>query len=229
MTVLPSFNALHRHSTNVVIALVMSAAVAGVTAHVLNPLLDPRWVPVSEYGLGENGLPMRLMFLLLGVACLILQGSMRTLRTNWQLRVGRRSLALGGFGFLMAGLFTPDSILAGQQQITTTAIVHSLGAVFADFVAVASLLYAIGASRAKIGDGTLRIGLWLGALLAWGGLAGAIVAMAKYMPESGQLGPDVPIGWSGRYMIAAFAAWIVLASVLLPRIAKDGQRQATVA
>ena len=53
-----------------------------------------------------------------------------------------------------------------------------------------------------------RLGLVLATLVTWATMIAFVATMAVYLPaHGGRLGPEVPIGWPNRAMIAAFALW----------------------
>lgn len=195
---------------------------AFIAAHVLRPDLDLSWTPISEHALGDYGVVMKGAFLALAAACATLSLSWRHTMRGWQGVVAQISLALGSLGFALAAIFPGDSVLATPQISTITGMVHGVGAILADGVPLAALFAAWSATRA----GSFKKGcagrLWLGAGIALSGFAAVVVVMAMFMPASGQLGPDVPIGWAGRYMMLTYGVWLAMAAFVQVRIERRG-------
>ncbi|MNS69393.1 hypothetical protein D3C72_1027030 [compost metagenome] len=193
---------------------------AFAATHVLRPGLDPSWTPISEHAIGEQGGVMTVAFLALAAACATLSIAWRRTLKGWQGVVARIGLALGALGFALAAIFPGDSVLTTPQVATVTGMVHGVGAVLADGVPVAALFAAWAMTRAG-GVQKRQAGLmWLGAAISLSGFVAVVVVMATFMPASGQLGPEVPIGWAGRYMMATYVIWLAVAAVALARIAR---------
>lgn len=193
---------------------------AFVVTHLLRPGLDPSWTPISEHAIGGQGAVMIIGFLALAAACGSLFIAWRRTLKGWQGTVARIGLFLALVGFALAALFQGDSVLVTPQVATTTGMVHSLGAILSDGVPIAALFAAWAMSRAG-GVQSQHAGLmWLGAGISWSGFIAVVVVMAIFMPANGQLGPEVPIGWAGRYMMATHVVWLAIAASVQARITR---------
>jgi hypothetical protein len=182
-------------------------------AHLAKPDLDPSWRPISEYALGDFGWVMTLAFLSWGLSAI---GVFVALRSHVPTRGGRIGLAfllVGGAGPILAGIFPTDPITTAPDAMTTTGSLHSLGAVLADGIPIGAALITWSLVRKNPAWAPARRHLVLVTVLAWIGFAVLTVSMAVLLPESGgQLGPDVPVGWPGRFLVAAYAAWLLVAA-----------------
>lgn len=178
-------------------------------AHLVQPSVDPSWQPPSELALGASGWVMIVAFLVLGLGCiglvLALAGQVKT----WPGRIGLIALFLAALGCFVGGVFPADPTSTPAGEGTLVGAIHSAGPVLLDGIPVAAVLLAIVLPRH--GDRLwrrLRSILILGAVLTVGAAVVLTVSMGVMMPETGQLGPDVLIGWQGRALLLANAVWV---------------------
>ncbi|ATQ43691.1 DUF998 domain-containing protein [Caulobacter mirabilis] len=208
--------------TRAVLGLSALFVLAFAATHVLRPGLDPSWTPISEHAIGEQGAVMTIAFLALAAACGALFVAWRRALKGWQGVVARIGLVLGFLGFALAAIFPGDSVLATPQTTTVAGMVHGVGAVLADGVPLAALFAAWSMTRAGGVQGRQAGLMWLGAGISVSGFVAVVVVMATFMPASGRLGPEVPIGWAGRYMMATHVIWLVIAAWVQARVERAG-------
>lgn len=185
-------------------------AVTLVLVHLLRPDLDPSWRPVSEYALGAYGWLMTLAFACWGLGPIALALAIRGAAATRGAKVGVGLLILGGVGPLLAAVFPMDPLLTPPAPMTRSGTVHAASAVLGDLVPIGALVLSNALTRPQ--------GPWVGArktvrASAWvtfGLLVAATAAMAALMPESGQLGPDVKVGWLMRAFILACNGWVAV-------------------
>jgi hypothetical protein len=194
---------------------------AFTATHGLRPDLDPSWTPISEHAIGSQGAVMTVAFLALAAACGTLSMAWRRTLKGWQGVIARLGLILGFAGFAVAAIFPGDSVLVAPQTTTVAGMVHGAGAVLSDGVPVAALFAAWAMSRAGGVQGRHAGLMWLGAGISLSGFVAVLVVMATFMPANGQLGPEVPIGWAGRYMMGAHVVWLAIAALVQARIARS--------
>jgi len=186
------------------LAIACSLAFLAILAllHGLEPEFDPRWRMISEYELGRHGWLMSLAFWCWGAAVFALRAALGG-------RIGR--LASGWFGLLGlalvgAGAFLTYPITAPRVDLPSG--LHNLcGAIVILTFPVAATL----AARRLPGE---RAVAWATGL-CWLGLAaffGVMIATRVLHPEAGRVGPDVPIGWPNRFMVACYHVWLLAAA-----------------
>ena len=183
---------------------------AVVLLHALKPELEPSWRMVSEYSIGRHGWTMRLAFLALATGCVSLERALRGHIRGPAARVGRVALLVSGLGTAIAGVFATDPITAARSEMTTQGSLHGLGFM----LGVPGLILAVSLLTRCLRKTTPRAGAVRGArALMWL----SVVAYAATMATTyeGAFGPDVPVGWSNRLLVAAFALWILAAAGLV--------------
>lgn len=129
--------------------LVASSGVAFllVTAlHFLRRDVDPTWVFLSDYMLGDWGWLMRFTFaamaLALGSSAVILA----VLLHGWVRWVVSGLLGLAAFGMIIGGTFPPDPTGTPTEALTGTGTLHIIGASL-DFTPIAALIGSIALAR----------------------------------------------------------------------------------
>jgi hypothetical protein len=194
------------------LALVSGATFVVLLAalHFIKPDLDPSWRAISEYALGDYGWIMIIAFLAWGLSAI---GIFVTIRSQIHSLVGRIGLAfllIGAAGPIMAGLFPTDPITTPLDAMTTTSSIHSLGAVLSDGIAIAAALLTLSLVRKNPNWSSVRRPLIWATVLAWAGFVVLTVSMILLLPQNGgQLGPDVLVGWQSRFLVVAYAAWLM--------------------
>jgi hypothetical membrane protein len=173
----------------------------------VKPELDPSWNPISVYGLGNFGWLMTLAFLLWGLGSIGVAVALQSHVPTLAGRVGLGFLLIGGVGPILAGVFPSDPLTTAPDAMSTTGIVHSLGAVLGDGVPIGAAFVTWSLVRTNAAFSIFRRSLVTATVLAGSGLVLVSVSMLVLLPEGGgQLGADVPIGWQGRFMVVAYLA-----------------------
>lgn len=194
-----------------------------IALHFLKPEVDPLWQMISEYEIGNLGWIMTLAFLSLSVGYLALFIAIRSQVRTTAGRIGLALILLGVVGSAMGGIFTTDSITATKDQMTTHGMLHGIGAL----LGIPTLPFAatlINWVLARNQAWTLaRKWLFLSAAVTWIGLIAFAVSMAVMMPRGhGKFTPDVLIGWTNRFLIVTYAAWLIIVAWQARVVAKVG-------
>ena len=189
--------------------------------HLLKPDLDPSWRPISEYALGPFGWLMTIGFLTLAIACVSLVVAIASQVKTWPGRVGLAGLGLAGLGFLIAGVFPTDPVTTAPEDLTATGMLHTIGPVLADGIPLAAILVGWCLARRNPNWASARGWLLAGAILAVSAFLLLTVSLMTLLPPSGMLGPDVPTGWQGRFLMVAYAGWIVIVAVMALRVRRE--------
>lgn len=178
-------------------------------AHLVQPSVDPSWQLPSELALGSDGWIMITAFLALGLGCVGLVIALVDQVPTWPGKIGLVALSLAALGCLLGGVFPADSTNTAASEGTLAGTIHSLGPVLLDGIPIAAVLLAVALPRR--GDPSWRRArstLVVGAGLTVGAAVVLTVSMGVMMPETGQLGPEVLIGWQGRALLLVNALWV---------------------
>ena len=192
--------------------------------HILEPELDPSWRLISEYAIGRFGWLMAFAFLLSAFGCLSLFVAIRPTVRGGDGKVGQILLLASAAGMLIAALFPTDPITATGAAVTTTGILHRLGALggILTFAPAAALL-----SRSLVRSAawsSARVSLAWTVAFVWLSLLAFVLSMAVMF--RGSFGPEVPVGWSHRIMMVANSAWLMTVAQQVLRLQRGGARQA---
>jgi hypothetical protein len=183
-------------------------AVTLIVVHLLRPDLDASWRPVSEYALGAHGWLMTLAFACWGLGPIALALAVRQAAATRGAKVGVGLLVLGGVGPLLAAMFPMDPLLTPPAAMTRSGMVHAAAAVLGDLVPIGALVLTTALTRPQGPWARVRKTVRASAWAAFGLLVVATAAMAALMPDSGQLGPEVKVGWLMRAYILASNGWV---------------------
>lgn len=191
------------------------AVAALVAAHALRPDLDPTWRPISDHALGPWGWVMTVAFVAWGLAlaspAVALWPQVRS-RTG---RLGLGLIVLGAVGPIVAAVFPADPASAAGGATTTVGALHLAGAMIADAVAIGLTVLTVSWLRRPPAWPAPRALLVVATICLWAAVGWVTLALAHYAPD-GRLGPDAPVGWANRALVAAHllaAASLTLASV----------------
>jgi hypothetical membrane protein len=171
---------------------------------VLQPEIDPSWRFISEHALGRHGWMMSLAFLSMavsGVAAAI--ALWRHVRFGGKIGIG--FLMIGALGLALAGIFVTDPITTPMNAQSTSGMLHSLGALLGDGIAIGAIFITGSLLRNK--SWRPARGWMLGVLaLVWTAYVWVLVSM----PADGSFGPNVPIGWPSRFYLVSYAVWFIV-------------------
>ncbi|GAA1752557.1 DUF998 domain-containing protein [Agromyces humatus] len=179
-----------------------------VVAHLVQPTVDGSWQPPSELALGANGWAMTIAFLMLGVAGIGLFLALTSQVVTWPGRIGLAAILVAAIGFIVAAVFPTDPAMTPPGEMTLSGMLHSIGPVLADGIPIAAIILAVSLTRHSPQWRRVRWVLVLGAVLTVWAAVLLTVSLAVLMPATGQLGPDVPVGWQGRFLLVADAVWL---------------------
>jgi hypothetical protein len=178
--------------------------------HVITPELSPSWRFVSEYAIGENGWVMTVAFLSLSWSCAALSLAIRPQVSTRGGRIGVVLLFVVALALLAAGIFAMDPITASKDELTTHGNLHGLASMIGiPGFPIAALLISRSLSHNPTWAGTRSAMRWT-AHLTWVTLLLMWVTIGVTLPRAGKFGPDVPIGWPNRILVAAYCAWLVV-------------------
>jgi hypothetical protein len=191
-----------------------AACIASLAAlHFLDGAVDPSWAPISQYALGRHGWVMTCAFLAWGISAVSVFVALRTSVVTRAGRVGLGFLLVGAAGPIVAALFPMDPITTPPEAMTTSGSLHGLGAVLGDAFPIAATLLSWSLVKNDARWRQARRALIATTALAWAGVVGLTLSMIYWLPQhGGQLGPDVPVGWQGRFMVVALVAWLMTAA-----------------
>ncbi|WP_152512261.1 MULTISPECIES: DUF998 domain-containing protein [unclassified Labrenzia] len=187
-----------------VLAASTGAAFLLLTAlHLLRREVDPTWVFLSDYMLGNWGWLMRFTFaamaLALGSSAVILA----VLLHGWVRWIVSGLLGLAAFGMVIGGVFPPDPTGTPIEALTGTGTLHVIGASL-DFTPIAVLIGSIALARQS---GWRGFALWLVAISLF-----AVVVMVAFimsMPPDHVFGPETHSALIGRLQWLSYFAWFV--------------------
>ncbi len=181
--------------------------------HFVKPDLDPSWSVISEYALGDYGWIMTIAFLAWGLCALSLYVAIRSQVQTLAGRIGLVFLLIGAAGPILAAIFPTYPITTPPDAVTTSGAIHSMGAMLSDGILIAATLLTLSLVRKNPNWSPVRRPLIWATVLAWVGAVVFTASMAVLLPQNGgQLGPDVLIGWQSRFVVVAYAAWLMTAA-----------------
>ncbi len=193
----PGFN---RKSDALIVAT--GAAILCLTLlHVLRRDVDPTWVFISDYMLGDWGWLMRLAFAAMALALGVSAAIMAAFLRGWARWIVSGLLGLAASGMLIAGIFPPDPTGTPLEALTGTGTLHMIGASL-DFTPVAALIGSIILAKRSGWRGNA---LWL--LAASILTCAAMVAFIVSMPPDHVFGPETHTGLVGRLQWASYFTW----------------------
>ena len=219
-----------RHSSFATVALGASAVFIALVAllHGVKPELEPSWRMVSEYSIGENGWLMRVAFLTLSVSFGSVLISVRPHIATLGGRVGLALLGVATLGTLMAALFAADPITAEPDEVTAEGSLHAVASLLGlPTLPIAALLISGSLKRNPMWADQIAGVRWA-AHLTWLTLLAMVATLFATVPAAGGFGPEVPIGWQNRIVLAAYTFWVVVVAWQARRVElAAGARYAT--
>ena len=184
-----------------------------VALHFVRPDLDPSWSVISEYALGDYGWLMTIAFLAWGLSAISLFVAIRSQVPNLVGRIWLVFLLIGAAGPILAASFPTDPIATPPDAVTTGGAIHSVGAMLSDGILIGATLLTLSLVRKNPNWLSVRKPLIWTTILAWIGAVAFTASMAVLLPQnSGQLGPEVVIGWQGRFVVVAYEVWLMTAA-----------------
>ena len=196
------------------LAIAVSAAVLLLLAslHVLSPEFDPSWRMVSEYANGQYGWVLSLMFASWAVSSWALAFAI------WS-QVGTRAGKIGLFFLIAAGI--------GEAMASVFDINHALhglaGMIGIGSLPVAAMLISVSLGRTQAWTAAKKSLLstanltWISVVLL---IVSFIIMIVTYTQAGGDMNTtEVPtslptgvialVGWTNRFLIGAYCAWVI--------------------
>jgi Protein of unknown function (DUF998) len=195
------------------IAISAAALLFLASLHLLSGEFDPSWHMVSEYANGKYGWVLALMFAAWGLSSWILAFMLWSQISNTAGRIGLILLILAGIGEGMASIFDinhpPFHDLAGFIGIGC--------------LPIAAMLISASLSRTAAWSAARKPLLWT-ANLTWISvlllIVSFIVMVVTFIQSGGDMNTtQVPttlptgviglVGWTNRFLIVAYCAWVI--------------------
>ena len=179
--------------------------------HIFSPEFDPSWRMVSEYANGQYSWVLSMMFALWAVSSWILAFMLWSQISTTAGKVGLFFLILAGVGEAMASVFDINHSLHGLA-----------GLIGIGSLPIAAMLISVSLGREQEWSGAKKV-LLLTANLTWFSivlLAASFVLMIVTFTQSGAPMPAEPpttlplgviglVGWTNRFLIVAYCAWVM--------------------
>jgi hypothetical protein len=176
-----------------------------VLLHIIKPEVDPSWVTLSIYSRGNFGWIGQLNFILLGVSHLALFVLLKSQIKNIYGRIGLVLLCIAGIGAIIGGIGISDPMNTPQDQLTTSAQWHSIGAALAVWGAPLSAIFLnLALLRKNESWKSAKVALLSTIALPFVGL---VLFMSTAGQNGGHYGPGATIGWMNRVVVVAIIAW----------------------
>jgi hypothetical protein len=185
--------------------------------HGIEPEFEPRWRTVSEYSLGAYGWVMKLAFIEMGAATLLLSISLWRFLDSRSARAGAALVGIFGVCSVLSAFYSTDSSPDIAQRTTTAeGEIHSLiGQVGLLSVALAVVLMVRSLGRQKVWT-PMRTTISLATAAVWICLVVAFFSAAQ-MGMSGGPSPNSWFGIGERLLLFAIWAWTVLVALAVRR------------
>ncbi len=177
--------------------------------HNLKSELDPSWRMISEYAIGDHGWMMRLGLFCLSVSCF----GLSLVLIKKDLTPEAFLLTIVAIAPAGSAIFPTDPITAPWRQISFVGRLHvAFAALFVTAFPV--VITVVGWKAMKI---LLPKPVWLlwASPLVWLGLTTFVVSIFYYRAMKRGFRPHVRIGWSNRFMMVTYCAWLMIAAFKL--------------
>lgn len=189
--------------------------------HALEPEFEPSWRFVSEYAAGPLGWIMQIAFLAMATSFAALALALRSDASDVAGRIGTVMLGLSALGCAIAGIFSMDPIAPLPVRQTVSGSLHGLGSMIGiPSLPIGAMLVTYCVTR-KAYWRSSRKHLRFLANLTWISLVAMFVLLAAWLPANGgQFGPEVPIGWLNRLVVASYLAWAIMTAASAAGVAQ---------
>ncbi|MFC5584854.1 DUF998 domain-containing protein [Nitratireductor kimnyeongensis] len=174
-----------------------------IALHLLRRDLDPTWVFLSDYMLGNWGWLMRLAFMAMALALGSSAVILAALLGGWVRWLVSGLLGLAAFGMVVGGTFPPDPTGTPIEALTGTGTLHMIGASL-DFTPIAALIGSIALARQSGWRGA-ALGLLATSLFT----VVVMVAFVISMPPDHVFGHETRSALIGRMQWASYFTWFV--------------------
>jgi hypothetical protein len=195
-------------------------AVAGAAAfsillvllHFLKPENDPSWRMISEYEIDRYGWLMRLAFFCWSIGVLGLAVAL----SQHISAIVDALLAIIGASIFGAGIFAADPIANSNKSQSRAGKLHTLFGM----ITIIGTPFVVTAIDWSLGGNPLAASIqpylvWL-TLMVWLGFLAFSSTMGYFVgTKKIPLGPQAKIGWSNRFMVFMYLAWLVVVATSL--------------
>ncbi len=186
--------------------------------HVIKPEVAPSWETLSIYSRGNFGWIMQLNFALLGLGYIALFVALKPQVKSLGGRVGLALLLVAGLGSIVGGIGVSDPMLTPQSELSTSAMIHGIGAGLAAwFAPLAAIFVSLNIARKNEQWREAKRPLLVAMSIA---ILGLVVFMGGAMIY-GHNGPDTAMGWLNRIAAVCYAAWQVTVSILIVKVLRN--------
>ena len=221
-------------STNTITSITISKPAAGLAIaasiaallllailHVQSPELDPSWHLVSEYAKGGYGWVLSLMFAAWAISSWVLAFAIWSQVSTRAAKIGLFFLIAAGIGEAMASVFDINHPLHGLA-----------GMIGIGSLPIAAMLISVGLGRTQAWSAAKKSLLWT-ANLTWFSvvllIVSFIIMIVTYTQSGGDMNTtEVPtslpagviafVGWTNRFLIIAYCAWVITVACQAMRV-----------
>jgi hypothetical protein len=223
-TPVPPVTAISRTAARLSFAAAATFVVLLAVLHVLKPELDPSWRMISEYAIGDYGWVMVLAFLSFAVSYVALFAAVRSQLPTVGGRIGLALLLASAAGLTIAAIFTTDPVTVSKDAITTHGSLHNLGGMIGTSMPIAAALVSWRLARNPAWSPARRSLLWTAGLV-WIGLLVFYVSLGVMLSQNnGAFGPDVLVGWPGRFDTLVNCVWLMTVAWQALRVSRPAVR-----
>jgi hypothetical protein len=181
-----------------------------ILLHLIEPEFEPSWRFVSEYAGGRFGFVMRVAFAAMSLSLIALAYALRAEVSSKPGLLGLGILGISGLGCGIAALFSMDPITSQPGPPTLSGKLHGVGSIMGiPTFPVAALLITYAVTR-RPDWSSRRTRLRLLAHGTWISLVLMFILLSAWLSANyGRFGPEVPIGWLNRLVVALYLAWVI--------------------
>jgi hypothetical protein len=203
-----------------IISLMAEISLAGTGAfslvliflHFLKPENDASWRMISEYEIGRWGWLMRLAFFSWSLGVFGLAAAL----SQHISAIADALLAIIAVSILGAGIFVTDPITTPNESQNRASKLHTL---FGGITIIGTPFVATAVDGSLSGSPLVAsiqpYLVWL-TLMVWLGFLAFVSAMAYFIgTKKIPLGPQAKIGWSNRFMVATYVAWLMIVALAI--------------
>jgi hypothetical protein len=140
-----------------------------IILHLLKSELDPTWVPISYYALGEHSWLMTAAFIAWSLSAFGLLFALLGIIRGLTGKIGLGFLTIAAASPLLAALFPTDALTIPADQTTVPGTIHNVAAVLSDAYPIAAALITWALIRNQPRWAKYRTTLITTALLTWTG------------------------------------------------------------
>lgn len=192
-----------------------------ILLHLLEPEYEPSWRFVSEYAGGPYGFIMQIAFAAMALSFAALGYALRGETGSKLGLVGIGILYVSALGCGIAAIFSMDPITSQTAPPTLSGELHGVGSIMGiPTFPVAAILITYAVTRHPDWSSS-RMRLRLVAHATWISLVLMFILLSAWISANhGQFGPEVPIGWLNRLVVAVYLGWVILMAAAAAAVAQ---------